>query len=106
MIATDDFKEIQKIDVIIICVPTPLNNFREPDLSFINETMINIKSFLKKGQFLILESTTYPGTTEEKIKPILEKQGFKTGDDIFLAYSPEKKILGIQFLKLKILLKY
>lgn len=94
LFATEDFKEIKKTDVIVICVPTPLNDFREPDLSFINNTMINIKDFLKKGQLLILESTTYPGTTEEKIKPFLEKQGLKTGENIYLAYSPEREDPG------------
>jgi len=91
---TCDFKLIQEVDVILICVPTPLNKYKEPDLSFVNSTMSNIKDYLKKGQIIILESTTYPGTTEEQIKPILEKEKFKVGEDLFLIYSPEREDPG------------
>ena len=70
--ATDDFSKIEEIDVIIICVPTPLNKYRDPDLSYILKTLNTIKPFLKKGQLLSLESTTYPGTTEEVLKVFLE----------------------------------
>ena len=92
--ATLDFKMIKNVDVILICVPTPLNKHREPDLSFIRTTMSSIKPFLKKGQLIILESTTYPGTTEEKIKPILINEGFDVGNNIFLVYSPEREDPG------------
>ena len=96
---TLDFKLIKETDVILICVPTPLNKYKEPDLSFINSTMENIKDNLRKGQLIILESTTYPGTTEEKIRPIIEKEGFKVGEDIFLVYSPEREDPGNKFFK-------
>ncbi len=94
LIPTGDFKEIINTDVIIICVPTPLTKHREPDLSYITTTFENIKDYLKKGQLIILESTTYPGTTEEVIKPILNSNGFIVGEDIFLVYSPEREDPG------------
>ena len=91
---TSDFSNISNTDVIIICVPTPLTSHREPDIRYILSTMESLKPFLKKGQILILESTTYPGTTEEIIKPVLEDIGFTVGEDIFLVYSPEREDPG------------
>ncbi|MBN3038323.1 MAG: nucleotide sugar dehydrogenase [Candidatus Omnitrophica bacterium] len=86
----DDFSEIKKLDVIIICVPTPLKEKSEPDVSYIVSAVENIKRFMKKGQLVVLESTTYPGTTEEIILPMLESAGFKEGEDFYLAFSPER----------------
>ena len=92
--ATTDFSEIVNVDAIIICVPTPLDNRNEPDLSFIHNTLESIKSYLKENQLLILESTTYPGTTEEEIVPIVEAAGFEIGKNFFLGYSPEREDPG------------
>jgi len=90
LIATQSFKVIEKIDVIIICVPTPLTKNKEPDMNYIKDALNEMMPFLHKGQLIILESTTYPGTTEELIKPRLEERGFKVGKDIYLAFSPER----------------
>ena len=79
---------------IILCVPTPLNKNREPDLTYVRNTLNSLKSFLRKGQLLSLESTTYPGTTEEVLKPIIESLGFEIGHDFFLIYSPEREDPG------------
>ena len=87
-----DYSKIDKCDAIILCLPTPLKN-KKPDLSHIIETMVKIEKYLKKNQFLVLESTTYPGTTEEKIKPFIEKK-FSLGVDFFLGYSPERENPG------------
>ena len=76
---------------IIICVPTPLNRHREPDLTYVLSTTETIARHLKKGQLIVLESTTYPGTTDEEMRSILEKTGLKAGKDFFLAYSPERE---------------
>ena len=92
--ATNKFNNILHADAIIICVPTPLNKYREPDLSFVTKTFDTILPFLKKGQIISLESTTYPGTTEEELLPRLEKSKFKIGKDIFLVYSPEREDPG------------
>lgn len=92
--ATSDFKNIEDCDAIIICVPTPLDKHREPDLSFVHNTLIEIGPYLRKGQFISLESTTYPGTTEEIIGSFLINKGFKIGEDFFLAYSPEREDPG------------
>ncbi len=91
---TDNFEKIKDIDAIIICVPTPLSKYREPDLRYIVNTMESINPYLKKGQILSLESTTYPGTTEEIIKPYIENLGFTIGDNYFLVYSPEREDPG------------
>lgn len=88
---TNDFSRVKDIDVIIICVPTPLKEKNKPDLRCILSTLKSIKPFLKKGQSLILESTSYPGTTDEIIKPYLEKAGFKIGINFYLIYSPERE---------------
>ena len=87
---TSDFSAIKKVDAIIICVPTPLSKHREPDLSFVLKTLENALPYLKKGQIISLESTTFPGTTEEIIKPIIESRNFVIGKDLFLVYSPER----------------
>ena len=102
--ATSDFACVEKMDVIIICVPTPLTEYREPDLSFIIDTIKSIAPHLKAGQLVILESTTYPGTTEEVVSPLIEKgtrQGLsvskgdpEANDVIFLAFSPEREDPG------------
>jgi len=91
---TADFSLINKIDAILICVPTPLKEENIPDLSYIESALGSIKRFLKKGQLLCLESTTYPGTTKEIIKPFLERIGLKVGEDFFLVYSPEREDPG------------
>jgi UDP-N-acetyl-D-glucosamine dehydrogenase len=92
--ATDDPVRFVEADAIIICVPTPLGEAREPDLSYIVRTAETIRPHLRAGQIVILESTTYPGTTEEVLLPILEGSGLKAGTDFFLAYSPEREDPG------------
>ncbi|MCX5686469.1 MAG: nucleotide sugar dehydrogenase [Candidatus Omnitrophica bacterium] len=87
---TNDFAHIKKLDAIIICVPTPLYKTKEPDVSYIVSAVENIKKYMKRGQIVILESTTYPGTTEEVMLPVLESAGLKEGKDFYLAFSPER----------------
>jgi UDP-N-acetyl-D-glucosamine dehydrogenase len=87
---TADFSVLKDADCISICVPTPLNKTKDPDVSFILAAVTEIQRYLRPGQLVILESTTYPGTTEELIMPILEENGLKVGKDIFLAFSPER----------------
>jgi UDP-N-acetyl-D-glucosamine dehydrogenase len=89
--ATIDFSLLGDMDCIIICVPTPLTRHREPDLSFILKTSETIAKHLRKGQLIVLESTTFPGTTDENMKTILETKEMKAGRDFFLAYSPERE---------------
>lgn len=93
-IPSNDFKKIKNADVIIICVPTPLNKFREPDLTPIISAASRIKDFLKKDQLIILESSTYPGTTDEVLLNELEKSSLKANKDFYLAYSPEREDPG------------
>lgn len=88
---TSDFSRLSEIDCIIICVPTPLNKYREPDLSYVFNTTKKIVQSLCKGQLIVLESTTYPGTTDEDMRAILEEGGLKAGIDFYLAYSPERE---------------
>src|SRR3989338_7687718 len=88
--ATADFSVIKELDAVIICVPTPLNKTKEPDVSYIVSAVGNIKKYMKRGQIIVLESTTYPGTTEEVMLPILESTGLKEGHDFYLAFSPER----------------
>lgn len=88
--ATLDFSMLKKCDAITICVPTPLDEHQQPDLSFIESTAKTIASILRKDQLVTLESTTYPGTTEELLKPLLESSGLVCGSDFFLAFSPER----------------
>ena len=90
-VPTDDFSLIKDTDCVCICVPTPLSRFREPDLSYVIKTAETIARFLRPGHLIVLESTTYPGTTEEDVRPILERTGLKAGRDFFLAFSPERE---------------
>src|ERR1700716_2560343 len=103
--ATTDFSRLKEADAILICVPTPLNEYREPDLSYVEQTALSIQPNLQKGQLVVLESTTYPGTTEELVLPILEKTGLRcqiaAGPqnenipcDFFLAFSTEREDPG------------
>jgi UDP-N-acetyl-D-glucosamine dehydrogenase len=103
--ATTDFSKLKETDAILICVPTPLDERREPDLSYVEQTAISIQPHLQKGQLVVLESTTYPGTTEELVLPILEKSGLRCAiasgiesdnipTDFFLAFSPEREDPG------------
>lgn len=92
--ATADFARIAEVDAAIICVPTPLSRHREPDLSFIVETMKTITPHLREGQVLSLESTTWPGTTEEVLRPFVEGLGLVVGENYFLIYSPEREDPG------------
>ncbi len=92
--ATSDAKQLSKPDVLIICVPTPLSKTRDPDMTYVEATARTIASVLRKGQLVVLESTTYPGTTKELVKPILEKTGLVAGKDFYLAYSPEREDPG------------
>ena len=92
--ATNDFTKIQNTDCLIICVPTPLDEHEQPDMSYVESATNEISKNLSKGQLIILESTTYPGTTREIVMPLLEKSDLKAGDDFFLAYSPEREDPG------------
>jgi UDP-N-acetyl-D-glucosamine dehydrogenase len=88
--ATTDFSELKKTDCVPICVPTPLSKTKDPDVSYILAAVKEVQKYLHPGQLVILESTTYPGTTEELILPMLEETGLKVGKDFFLAFSPER----------------
>ena len=89
--ATDDFSFIKDVDFIAICVPTPLDQYQQPDTSYIEKSAFDIAKYMKKGSIIVLESTTYPGTTEELLKPILEKgSGLKCEEDFYLGFSPER----------------
>jgi len=92
---TNDFSRLSEVDAILICVPTPLTEHREPDMSFVENTTKTIAKYLRKGQLIVLESTTYPGTTEELLLPLFKKnkgkQNFKVGKDFYLAFSPERE---------------
>ena len=92
--ASSDPKSLQECDAILICVPTPLTKMREPDMSYVDSTAHLIADHLQRGQLIVLESTTYPGTTRELMKPILESSGLRVGADFFLAYSPEREDPG------------
>ncbi|ATF15963.1 nucleotide sugar dehydrogenase [Brevibacillus porteri] len=88
--ATADYSFIHNVDAVAICVPTPLDKYHQPDTSYVSSSAREIAKHLKPGMLVVLESTTYPGTTEELVKPILEESGLKCGVDFFLAYSPER----------------
>ena len=89
--ATADFSFVKDVDFIAICVPTPLDRHQQPDISFVKSSVEAISKFLKRETIVVLESTTYPGTTEELVKPILEKgSGLKCGKDFYLGFSPER----------------
>ena len=90
LVASDDFALLQQTDAVIICVPTPLNKTRDPDLAYIISASKCIVEHLHKGQLVILESTSYPGTTEDVLLPMLTRSGLTVGSDFFLAYSPER----------------
>ncbi|TAK42828.1 MAG: nucleotide sugar dehydrogenase [Betaproteobacteria bacterium] len=92
--ATVDFSRVTSADALIICVPTPLNRFREPDLSFVIGTTDTLVPYLRTGQLVSLESTTYPGTTDEELKPRIESRGLRVGQDVFLCFSPEREDPG------------
>ena len=92
--ATTDFSRIGEVEAVILCVPTPLNKYREPDMSFVIDTTDAVKPYLRAGQVLSLESTTYPGTTEEELLPRVEEGGLKVGENVFLVYSPEREDPG------------
>jgi UDP-N-acetyl-D-glucosamine dehydrogenase len=92
--ATTEFDLLSNPDAILICVPTPLTRHREPDLTYVENTAHAVAKRLRPGQLIVLESTTYPGTTEEVVKPILEKTGLRSGADFFLAFSPEREDPG------------
>ena len=92
--ATADFSRSAEVDALILCVPTPLNKYREPDLSFVLDTVDSLLPYLRPGQVVSLESTTYPGTTDEELRPRIESCGFTIGGDVFLVYSPEREDPG------------
>ncbi len=94
--ATTDFAGLAACDIIVICVPTPLTRHRDPDLSFVEATSRSIAAHLRAGQLVVLESTTYPGTTDDVVKVILEKTGLKSGRDFFIGFSPEREDPGNQ----------
>lgn len=88
--ATTNFAEVAQADCVSICVPTPLDKYQQPDISYVKASAESIVPYMHKDMLIVLESTTYPGTTEELLKPILEESGLKCGEDFFLAYSPER----------------
>jgi UDP-N-acetyl-D-glucosamine dehydrogenase len=88
--ATTDFAQVASADCVAICVPTPLDEYQQPDISYVKASAESIVPYMHKGMLIVLESTTYPGTTEELLKPILEKSGLKCGEDFYLAFSPER----------------
>ena len=92
--ATMNMSRLKSVDAILICVPTPLTQNREPDMQFVVKSCEVISRYLRKGQLVVLESTTYPGTTRDLMKPILEKSGLKAGKDFYMAYSPEREDPG------------
>ncbi|MDB4106661.1 nucleotide sugar dehydrogenase [Akkermansiaceae bacterium] len=92
--ATSDFTRISDVEAVIMCVPTPLDKHMEPDLSYVTDTMDAVAPYLRKGQIVSLESTTYPGTTDEELKTRIEAQGHTVGEDVFLVYSPEREDPG------------
>jgi len=92
--ATTDFFRVTEVDAIIFCVPTPLDKHLEPDLSYVTDTMDAVAPYLRKEQIVSLESTTYPGTTDEELKSRIEAQGLTVGEDVFLVYSPEREDPG------------
>ncbi|MBO6523644.1 MAG: nucleotide sugar dehydrogenase [Balneolaceae bacterium] len=92
---TKDFKLLEEVDAVLICVPTPLDHHREPDMTYVEETAKTISLYLKKGQLVVLESTTWPGTSDELLTQILEDgSGLKAGSDFYIAYSPEREDPG------------
>ena len=90
-VPTTVFSQLREMDCIIVCVPTPLNKYREPDMSYVFNTSTAIAEYLRKDQLVVLESTTYPGTTDGKMREILERSGLRAGKDFHLAFSPERE---------------
>ena len=88
--ATTDLSRLREPDVVSICVPTPLSKTKDPDVSYVLAATNSVKQSLRRGQLIVLESTTYPGTTRELMLPALEGTGLKVGEDFFLAFSPER----------------
>lgn len=89
--ATTDFSFVKEVDFIAICVPTPLDKHQQPDISYVRDSTKEVAKYLTKETMVVLESTTYPGTTEELIKPLLEEgSGLKCGEDFYLGFSPER----------------
>ncbi|SKA96492.1 UDP-N-acetyl-D-glucosamine dehydrogenase [Caloramator quimbayensis] len=99
--ATTDFSFVKDVDTVSICVPTPLDNYKQPDISYVVNSTKSVAQYLHKDMLVVLESTTYPGTTEEVCKPILEESGLKCGEDFFLAFSPERVDPGNKQFKTK-----
>ncbi|MDR1743520.1 MAG: nucleotide sugar dehydrogenase [Dysgonamonadaceae bacterium] len=99
--ATTDFSVIKDVDFVAICVPTPLDAHQQPDISYVESSAKSIARYLHKGMMVVLESTTYPGTTEELIKPILESSGLKCNEDFYLGFSPERVDPGNAIYKTK-----
>ena len=99
--ATTDFSFVKDVDFIAICVPTPLDSHQQPDISYVESSAKEIAKHIKKGTMVVLESTTYPGTTEELLKPILESSGLKCGTDFYLGFSPERVYPGNKQFKTK-----
>lgn len=99
--ATTDFGFVKDVDFIAICVHTPLDAHQQPDISYVKSSAENIAKHLTKGTMVVLESTTYPGTTEELLKPILESSGLKCGEDFYLGFSPERVDPGNKQFKTK-----
>lgn len=99
--ATEDYSKIKNVDAVSICVPTPLDKYKQPDISYVVNSTKSIAEHIHKGMLVVLESTTYPGTTEEVVKPILEETGLKCGEDFFLAFSPERVDPGNKMFKTK-----
>ena len=99
--ATNDFEFVKDVDFIAICVPTPLDRHQQPDISYVRSSAEEIAKHMTKGTMVVLESTTYPGTTEELLKPILESSGLKCGEDFYLGFSPERVDPGNKQFKTK-----
>ncbi len=97
--ATTDFSELSKVDFVAICVPTPLDAHQQPDISYVKSSTETIAKYLHRGMIVVLESTTYPGTTEELLKPILESTGLRCGEDFYLGFSPERVDPGNAYFK-------
>lgn len=99
--ATTDYQKIEEVDAVAICVPTPLDQYHQPDTKYVESSTEDITKYLHRGMLIVLESTTYPGTTEEIVRPILEETGLKVGQDFFLAFSPERVDPGNKIYKTK-----
>ena len=101
MVATTDYSMLEEVDIVTICVPTPLDDYQQPDISYVKASTEEIAKYLHPGMLVVLESTTYPGTTAEVVKPILEQSGLVCGEDFHLAYSPERVDPGNKQFKTK-----